>query len=125
MTADDRHPSTAERGGLRVRPYVLTGGRAATTVELPLETILTTTEHGAKAGDRVLLERRSILELATGGCSLTELAARIGLGIQVTRVLLGDLITAGLLAATPVDDSAEEPDVALLGQVLDGLERLS
>lgn len=106
----DGTTGTIQAGGqLRVRPYVLTGGRAEADVDLTPETILTTTEIGRAMASELLLERGDIIRLTADGLSLAELAARLGLGLHVARVLAADLIGEGLLAAYDIDHDGEEP----------------
>ena len=108
---------------LQVRPYLLTGGRTRSEADLALETLLRSTEMGDAALDDLYLEPEQIVRLCRQPIVLTELAARLGLPIQVTRVLVGDLITEGLVRAHIIDESTNDrPDLNLLERVLDGLQ---
>lgn len=121
MTGDDREPSDA----LRVRPYLLTGGRTRSAVMLPLEAIVRTTPEGAQRMARLDHERRRIVELCLHPQSLAEVSAHLRLHLQVARVLCGDLIAEGLLGSHAATTPApERPDVRLLERVLDGLQSL-
>lgn len=125
-----RLTSAAERAGdaptqLRVRPYLLTGGRTQSEIELNLETMLRTTEFGDSSSDELNLEPADIVLLCAEPISLAELAARLELPLQVTRVLVGDLVTDGLLQIQPsAEFASERPDLNLLERVLDGLQSL-
>ena len=114
-------PST----NLRVRPYLLTGGRTQSDIELALETLLRTTELGQAKIDELHLENEQIVTLCLDPISVTELAARLQLPLQVTRVLVGDLVNEGLVQAHATADFAtDRPDLTLLERVLDGLQSL-
>ena len=110
---------------LRVRPYLLTGGRTQVDIELPLESLIRTTEEGTAAVDDLNLEREQIVRLCQEPISVTEVAARLGLPIQVGRVIIADLINDGLIQAHVAQEtSSERPDLNLLERVLDGLQSL-
>jgi hypothetical protein len=115
------------RGGpskLRVRPYLLTGGRTTSDVELLLETVLRTTQRGEAELAELNLEPEKIVRLCCEPMSIVELAARLDLPLQVARVLVGDLVTQGLVGAELAGGSAGHPDLSLLERVLDGLQNL-
>jgi hypothetical protein len=121
MTSNDPDRFTA----MRVRPYLLTGGRTRSSVDLPIEAIVRATPEGANRLVSLSQERRSIVELCMQPLSIAEVSAHLHIHLQVSRVLVGDLITEGLLAshattATPTG----RPDVMLLERVLDGLQSL-
>lgn len=110
---------------LEVRPYLLTGGRTMGDVELTLEAQLQVTDQGTDALPELNLEREEIIRLCLEPTSVAELAGRLDLPLQVSRVLVCDLIEEGLLALhVPVDSSSERPDLTLLERVLDGLQKL-
>lgn len=114
-----------EPSKLRVRPYVLTGGRTKSEVGLALETSLETTEQGRDARRGLTLEPLDIVNACVEPVPLVELAARLGLPLQVLRVLVGDMVTEGLIEAhAGPRASSEHPDLALLERVLDGLQAL-
>ncbi len=113
----------ADAEGLRVRPYALTGGRTRPTTDVAIETLVRTTTRGRSEAPSRPDEQRRILEHALAPVSLAEVAALTHLVFGVARVIVGDLIDAGLLDATEgVAD--ERPDVLLLERVLDGLKSL-
>lgn len=121
----DLGPAMREPSQLRVRPYLLTGGRTRSEVDLPLEATLITTEEGTVQRPNLALERLSIVDTCTEPVPVVELAARLNLPLQVVRVLVGDLIAEGLveLQITPTT-TTDRPDLALLERVLDGLQNL-
>jgi hypothetical protein len=110
---------------LRVRPYLLTGGRTQVDIDLPLESLIRATEDGTATVDELNLEREQIVRLCQEPISVTEVAARLGLPIQVGRVIIADLINEGLVQAHVAQAMpSERPDLNLLERVLDGLQSL-
>jgi len=123
--ATDLGPAMREPSLLKVRPYLLTGGRTRSEVDLPLEATLITTEEGTAQRRTLTLERLSIVDTCAEPVPVVELAARLGLPLQVVRVLVGDLIGEGLVELqTAPQTTSERPDLALLERVLDGLQNL-
>ena len=115
-------------GGLarRIRPYALTGGRTRSTENLPLETLIRASSRGSAALPRLALERRQIVQLCHAPISVAELSAHLRVPIGVTRVLLGDMRSEGLvdLSRPATSGSTDRPDIKLLERVLDGLQAL-
>jgi hypothetical protein len=121
MTEEDRNGNAA----LRVRPYLLTGGRTKSDIDLPLEAQVRTTDAGAAGSATLPPEKRSIIELCAQAHSVAEISALLRTHLQVTRILVGDLVTEGLVTTnTATAQSNERPDVRLLERVLDGLQSL-
>lgn len=110
--------------GLRVRPYALTGGRTRPASDLPLEALVTAAAPNAAATQRLAPEKRRILALAGEPTSIAEISARLHAPLGVARVLVGDLLTAGLLDLTAAAVPTSRPDVQLLERVLHGLHAL-
>ena len=69
-------------------------------------------------------EHRSIALACRETMSVAELAARVDLPLGVTRVLVGDLADQGVVTVHRAPSHAGGPNVALLEQVLHGLQRL-
>jgi hypothetical protein len=115
-----------------VRPYTITRGRtSAGRDDLTLITVITAVGDGAlpePAASRGLQpEHRTVLGLCRVPAAVAEIAAGLDLPVSVTKILLGDLIGAGLARARPpatfmTEDGA--PDMALLQAVRDGLRKL-
>jgi hypothetical protein len=107
-----------------LRPYAMTEGRTEPTVaDLAIEDLV----GAASAADPpawLSLEHRSIALASRETLSVAELAARVDLPLGVTRVLVGDLATQGLVTVHRAPSHAGGPNVALLEQVLHGLQRL-
>lgn len=109
--------------GFRVRPYALTGGRTRAHMDLPLETLVRTSERGLAVIHQMGIEERRILDLAASPVSLAELSAHMQVVVGAVRVLVGDLVASGFLESrTGSNQSA--PDIKLLERVLDGLKAL-
>ena len=70
------------------------------------------------------LEHRTIALACRETLSVAELAARVDLPLGVARVLVGDLADQGVVTVHRAPSHAGGPDVALLEQVLQGLQRL-
>ena len=112
---------------LRVRPYAMTGGRVRSSTDLPLETIVRVTDRGAASADEAAAERRQICNLCVDPLSIAEISAHLDLPLGVTRVLVGDMVTEGLLDThrpTASADGSDRPDLRLLERVLVGLQAL-
>jgi hypothetical protein len=107
----------------RVRPYALTGGRTRSTFDLPLETLVLVSPRGRAVIDQLGVEQRQIMSLAEDPISLAELSAHLDVVIGAVRVLVGDLVGSGFLESRS-GSVAEQPDIALLERVLDGLRSL-
>lgn len=110
----------------RVRPYALVRGRtrAGAGAPLPVESIAVTIGGGAPAG--VSPECAAIAARCETPSSVAELSAHLGLPVGVVRVLVADLVTAGVLHVHLPDSRRADGTVdrALLERVLAGLEAL-
>ena len=107
----------------RIRPYTMTGGRTnPTRADLELEALVATSRHGPPASADLALEQRSILELCRETLSIAEVAARLGIPINVVRILVGDLLEVGLVAVYQPRAANQPPSVELLTRVLHGLQ---
>ena len=115
--------SFGDSGGLRVRPYAITGGRTRSRTEVAIEAIVYRTPEGEKGYKSQPLERGQILALLTSPQSTAEISARLHLPLGVTRVVIGDLIEDGY-AAVNTPSATGRPDLRLLERVLDGLQAL-
>lgn len=111
---------------MRVRSYVLTGGRTRSNADLPLETLVKVTAHGTSASPRLALERKKIIALCNSPISVAEISAHLSIPLGVARVLTGDMVEEGLLTSFKPQyaESGERPDLKLLERVLDGLQAL-
>jgi hypothetical protein len=119
----DEHDDTPV---LRVRSYVLTGGRTRSDVDLPIETLVRVTPQGVSAAPRLALERKKIVSLCDAPISIAEVSAHLSVPLGVARVLVGDMCEEGFLTNFKPQHAmtGERPDLKLLERVLDGLQAL-
>ncbi|MFI6286146.1 DUF742 domain-containing protein [Streptomyces sp. NPDC051018] len=105
-----------------VRPYGLTGGRTSPRLPLRPESLLQTgtrTPPGALAPEH----QQAVRLCRDGGTSVAEIAAGLGLPLQVTKIIASDLIACGALdMPTPAVADGRNPQ--LLEAILVHLERL-
>lgn len=120
MTQSDRTASSA----LRVRPYLLTGGRTKSDVDLPLEAQVRSASSDGNVNAKNP-EHQAIINLCESPHSVAEISAHLDMHLQVARILVGDLVTDGLVVInTASAQSTDRPDLHLLERVLDGLQSL-
>ncbi|MEX0665640.1 MAG: DUF742 domain-containing protein [Acidimicrobiia bacterium] len=108
-----------------VRPYVLTRGR--THVPGPLMALEAGVRRIADPGSfpaGAPPESRRIVDLCEAPMSLAEVSARMLLPVGVVRVLVGDLVTAGVVAVDDPHLVEHATDVHLLERLLDGIRAL-
>jgi Protein of unknown function (DUF742) len=99
--AGPHHAGPADPAGAQeVRPYVMTGGRTQTRggPDLSLESLVVATPEGRYA--HASFEAAQVLRLCEQSQSVAEVSAHLRLPLGVARVLVADLIAAGLLTAT-------------------------
>lgn len=113
-------PGGSSAGRRRVRPFVVTGGRAAPVIDLRIESMLATV-RGQVATVPIGPEQESILQICAAPRSLAEVAVHLGQPIGVARVVAADLVAAGLLREHTLVGNA---DSALLERVLSGIQAL-
>jgi uncharacterized protein DUF742 len=105
-----------------LRPYAMTEGRTEPTfADLAIEDLI---GGAADPPTWLSLEHRSIALACRQPLSVAELAASVDLPLGVTRVLVGDLAAQGVVTVHRAPSHAGAPTVALLEQVLHGLQRL-
>jgi Protein of unknown function (DUF742) len=109
-----------------VRPYARTGGRTRSSLDLPLEALITTTAPPGVAADRYAHpDHREIAILCQDVRSVAEVAALLGVPLGVARVLIADMARLGLVTVhNSAPPGGGAPDLALLERVLSGLRRL-
>jgi hypothetical protein len=111
--------------GPLVRPYALTDGRTeASRSGLAVEDLVGTIPGTAAFWPRLSFELQSIARLCQELHSVAEIAGRLDLPLGVARILVGDLVDYGMAVIHPAPSHTGGPDVALLEQVLRGLQRL-
>jgi hypothetical protein len=109
-----------------VRPYAVTGGRVHPTgakIDL-LAFVVAGAPEGADGLAHLQPEHRRIVGLAQQPVSVADLAADLDLALGVVRVLLGDLLSTGLIALYEPPASANHPHDDILKAVVNGLRAL-
>ena len=102
----------------------MTGGRTRPAhTELEIEALVSTTSLGERS-PKLTVEQRAIAALCRDILSIAEISARLDLPLGVTRVLVGDLATHGMVTVHRAPSHTGGPNVALLEQVLQGLKQL-
>jgi hypothetical protein len=105
-----------------VRPFVQTGGRTESTLELEYETLVSPAlTLATKTQQRE--EYRSVMSLCDRQRSVAEIASLMHMPIGVVRVLVGDLAAAGSLIVHKAAGAAG-PDRDLLLRVLAGVRAI-
>jgi DNA-directed RNA polymerase specialized sigma24 family protein len=113
-----------EDAGPVARPYTLTRGRL-TSDHGRLDLIsLVVARRAAPASAQLFSEQARIIERCHRPLSVAEVAAELGLPLGSVRVLLGDLLAAGLIETHEPPTLSEVPSRALLEALLDGLRTL-
>jgi Protein of unknown function (DUF742) len=119
-------PSRPARGRdpMVVRPYLITGGRAASAeIEFEIETQVVTTPTGEAALPGLRLEQRDIVALCLQPMAIAEIATRLGLHLGVVRVLVGDLIAANHVTAHRPRVGLHR-DLTIIERVIHGLQTI-
>jgi Protein of unknown function (DUF742) len=108
-----------------VRPYTRTGGRTRSSLDLPIEALITTTAPDAATDRYSHPDHREIAILCQDVRSVAEVAALLGVPLGVARVLIADMARLGLVTVhNSAPPGGGAPDLALLERVLSGLRRL-
>jgi hypothetical protein len=111
--------------GPLIRPYALTDGRTEPSrAELAVEDLVGAAPAAGSPPPWLSFEHLTITQVCRELLSVAELAARLDLPLGVARVLVGDLAEQGLVVVHRAPSHAGAPGVALLEQVLAGLQRL-
>ncbi|MBY8873348.1 DUF742 domain-containing protein [Micromonospora sp. PLK6-60] len=129
MRADrprSRHEWLDAAAGPVVRPYTLTGGRVRPSGRGLGLMALVRAEPGADpaAHPRLQPEHRRLVELTRRPAPVAELAAQLDVAVGVVRVLLGDLLTRGLVTAHEPASVPGRFDDDILKAVVSGLRAL-
>jgi tRNA threonylcarbamoyladenosine modification (KEOPS) complex Pcc1 subunit len=114
----------AEETAASVRAYAWTGGRTRSSVQLEIETLISTTPRAEDLLATMRSEHQSVTRLCRQAKSVAEIGALLGLPIGVVRVLLDDMAGIGLVTVHATQTTDGQPDVDLLQRVLRGLSNL-
>ncbi|AVH54995.1 MULTISPECIES: DUF742 domain-containing protein [Streptomyces] len=109
------------------RYYVLTGGRSGPGGSASGLDVATLIVSRAAAVPGMQHEHEEIIRRCRDPFSVAELGAHLGLPFNILAVLLADLLDAGRVEARhpiPASDAGSGADLALLEEVLSGLQRL-
>jgi hypothetical protein len=108
--------------GPMIRAYALAGGRIVP--KYPLDTLaqVTTCEHRYTA--QLDPEHVQILTCCKTPMAIVEISALVKVPLQVTKVLIGDLIDHGLVVVGGAVPDDGRPSMALLTALRDGLMAL-
>ena len=110
-----------------VRPYTVTGGRTRPAQEHVFDLMSVVEPVPGVTPPLGLLDhaRTTVLGLVRQDARpVVEIAADADLPVGALRVLLGDLLEAGLIRVGEAPTDAGRPDVELLQEVIAGLRRL-
>ncbi|MGB3438940.1 MAG: DUF742 domain-containing protein [Actinophytocola sp.] len=108
-----------------VRPYAWTRGRTKSTMDLQIETMVSTSEHGENIEALAQTEHRVIAELCAEPRSVAEVATLLSVPLGVAKVLLGDMASLGLVIVhRTATGGANKAHLMLMERVLSGLRRL-
>ncbi|UXY31439.1 DUF742 domain-containing protein [Streptomyces sp. HUAS TT20] len=109
------------------RYYVLTRGRSKPGGSASSLDVATLIVSRTAPSPGMQHEHEEIVRRCRDPLSVAELGAHLGLPFNILAVLLADLLDAGRIEARdpiPAHHAGRGPDLALLQEVLSGLERL-
>ncbi|MFI9834195.1 MAG: DUF742 domain-containing protein [Streptomyces sp.] len=109
------------------RYYVLTGGRSGPGGSASSLDVATLIVSRSTPGTGMQHEHEEIVRRCRDPLSVAELCAHLGLPFNILAVLLADLLEADRVEARdpiPAHGAGRGPDLALLEEVLSGLQRL-
>ncbi|MFC3504196.1 DUF742 domain-containing protein [Micromonospora krabiensis] len=113
-----------DEAGPVVRPYAVTGGRSAPDRgRFDLITLIVT-RGVVPATTQLFPEQAAIVEKCRRPLSVAEIGAELDLPVGTVRVLLGDLLAAGLIETHEPPTLSELPSEDLLRELLAGLRAL-
>ena len=122
------HPAdlgATRRPNRLVRPYVLTGGRTKPSgAGIELDATILATDVPPEHDRRSSPETRRIVAICRRPTALAEVAARATLPVGVVRVLVGDLLTAGVIDVQRAAPADAPTDPRLLKKLLHGIRAL-
>ncbi|MBO4207028.1 DUF742 domain-containing protein [Micromonospora echinofusca] len=106
---------------LALRPFVITAGRViGDDTRMGFETQVSALPGARPA--RLTPEANAIIAICQRPISVAEVSARLRLHFGVTKILIGDLHSAGHIIIHAVDDESPDPDTIL--RVIHGLRAI-
>lgn len=126
MTSHSSPPPSSAGGpaGPLVRPYAMTGGRTRPRVEMAMEALVTTNPRVGWETLATTPDWQRISELCLGVQSVAEIAAYLSVPLGVARVIVGDMVEAGLVEIHEPGRLDDQIGTYLLERVLSGLRKL-
>jgi hypothetical protein len=121
-----QHDWLDQEAGPVVRPYMMTGGRVRPTVggfDL-VAFVAAAVPIGDSRAEQSQPEHRQIIRLSQEPISVAEVASYLDLPLGVVRVLLGDLLSAELIAMYEPSAAPTFPEDDILKAVVNGLRAL-
>ncbi|GAB3583093.1 hypothetical protein GCM10027445_57370 [Amycolatopsis endophytica] len=117
--------ASSVRTRMIMRPYARTGGRTRPDYELALEALVSVTERGRAPRAVAGVQHRRICGLCAEPRSIAEIAAYLSLPLNVVKVLVSDLDSAGLVLIHQSGLSfGDRSSREFMDRVLQGLRRL-
>ena len=108
-------------GGDLIRPFLATAGRTESRVEgLKLETMVQSTGVAAE----LRFEAAKVQRLCELPISVAEISAHLGMPSGSVKVIVGDLISSGVLKAHRTFDGSTSEDVQLITRLISGVRKL-
>jgi len=117
---DDEH-WLDEAAGRLVRPYTVSNGRTRPSTRMELLSMVRAT--GRLPHGRLEPDHAEALVLCASPTTVAEVAARLRLPAVVTKILLSDLVDAGVVDTRDPGPAAEPTNTAVLETILDALQR--
>ncbi|MGJ6963936.1 DUF742 domain-containing protein [Streptosporangium sp. G11] len=117
---EPEHDEPAEEESSLVRMYAVTGGRVVPSSKLAMEALVSTTTT-APLGLSYVREYRFISDLCRSIRSIAEISALLSVPLGVTRVLVSDMESEGLVRIHHPRVTAAGPGPDLLERVLNHL----
>ncbi|MGW4680847.1 DUF742 domain-containing protein [Micromonospora taraxaci] len=125
MTAERDALWVDDDAGPVVRPYAVTRGRAKTSANLNLISLVRATGAPPPLTVGIAPEHISIVSLCQQRpLAMAEVAAHLELPLGSVRVLLGDLLEQRLVQVTEPTSHATLPDDTLFEALINGLREL-
>jgi hypothetical protein len=109
-----------------LRQYALTQGRVHSIGrDLPLDTLVQTSDLGLERAHTVSSEQGALLRLAYRPVSIAELGAHLHVHLGIARVLVSDMCARELVAVSTSDFAeGEGPDLETLERLFDDLSNI-